>query len=249
MTNLKSVMKTLCLTQTHQVQGYLMSRKCTRKMCHSQEKTVLNFGTTIKLHSFLLFWLFSGRRDIQASRPLDHSCLTTILVLAQGQRWMIAIISLHPLSKVSKKKRMWEKREGKQRRKKKSTFPGNIRLDCSCFTVSLYNAKADAGYVERENTCFPAVLTSCSQSLQDSAATNHYSSGHERLPSLKQQLKWTLSLSHGTNFPMSVWQTTSKTCRVTHFNIPKIPLFFVAATELQQPFCAVKNIPVTEDTF
>lgn len=212
--------------QEHQVQGYIMHKK---DVSQSRKKKVLNFGTIIKLHSILLFWLFSGRQDIQASRPLDHSCLTTVLVLAQGQRWTIAIISLHPLSKVSKKKQVRKKGKGSKEGKKKSTFPGNIRLDCSCFSLSLYNAKADAGYAERENTCFPAVLTSCSRSLQDSAATNHYSSGHERLPSLKQQLKWTLSLSHGTNFPMSVWQTSihPKTCRVTHFNIPKSPFFFL----------------------
>lgn len=119
----------------------------------------------------------------QASWPLDHSCLTAILVLAQSQRWTIAIISLHPLLKVSERKKCEKKRreskdgakkiERKVKEKRKErTFPANITPEQLLYFISC-NVKADAGYAGRENTCFPAVLTSCSQSHCNSAATNH----------------------------------------------------------------------------
>lgn len=191
----------------------------------------------INLHSFLLFWRSSGRQDIQGSRPLDHSCLTAILVLAQGQRWVIAIISLHPLSKVSERKSV-RKRGAKECIK---TFPANILLDQLLYFMSR-NARTDASYVEREKThvcllCWP-VAPGLSPTQPPQITSRRVMKGSR---ALKQQLKWTLSvpfpweqLSHGRLAYIQNMQSKA-------FLTSKNPSVVATKLMLQQPFGPIKH--------
>ena len=104
-------------------------------MCSCHKKRIY-FGGVIKAHSFPLFWLLSGRQDIQVWWPLEHSCLTAIRVLAQGQRWVIAIISLHPLSKVSERKSV-----RKTRRMEEKVFSVQTFSLTDCSTLSPVTAE------------------------------------------------------------------------------------------------------------
>ena len=134
--------------------------------------------------------LFSGRQDIQASRPLDHSCLTAAPCVSSRSK----VNDCHHQSASSPE----GVREGKKKKKKVKgrTFPANTIPDqLLCLSAG---AQMQV-YAERENTCFPAVLTSCSPS------TNHRSSGG-RGKRLEQQLEWTLPVPvpTGAAFPWAV---------------------------------------------
>lgn len=152
---------------------------------------------------------------------------------------MIAIIRLHPLSKVSERKSV-RKRDGKAKKKKerKETFPANTLLDQLLDFISC-NAEADAGYAERENTCLPAVLTSCSRSLYDSAATNHRSSGHERLPRLRNCYSSELCpVPMGATFP----GVCGRRAYIHNMQSKAEITSQIQNSKLQQPFYVLKTL-------
>lgn len=82
----------------------------------------------------------TGHINVTTSWPL---MLTTICVLAQGQRWLMTIISLHPLSKVSKRKHV----------------VGGRQVDCRRTKDFFQCVEADAGYSKPEKRvsllCWP----------------------------------------------------------------------------------------------
>lgn len=108
-----------------------------------------------------------------------------------------------------------EEKRGKKLRQGKETL--------NRLLLQLLNHTSCKVSTKRENTCLPAVLTSCSHCL---TTTNHHSAGHERL---EQKLKWTLPfllpwepLSHERLAgKQTLWPS-----RVRQKEPPKIKIFF-----------------------